>query len=67
MWQSARASTGSDRSRLQPPSAVSVAVERLEPAVVVEPDLPQRVEAVPLARHRHVLGAVEPQPDRDGR
>ena len=26
MWHSARACTGSDRSRLQPPSAVSVAV-----------------------------------------
>ncbi len=26
MWQSARACTGSDRSRLQPPSAVSVPV-----------------------------------------
>ena len=64
MWHSARACTGSDRSRLQPPSAVSVAVECLDPSVGVEPDLPERVESVPLARHGHVLGAVEPQPNR---
>ena len=64
MWHSALASTGSERSRLQPPSAVSVATSAREPAVRVEPDLPHRVEAVPLARHRHVLGAGEAQPDR---
>ncbi len=39
-------------------------VERLQPAVVVEAHPPLRVEAVPLAGHREVLGAVEPQPDR---
>ena len=65
MWHSARASTGSDRSRLHPPSEVSVASEREQPAVGVEADLRHvGVEAVPLAGHRHVLGAVEPQPDR---
>ena len=64
MWHSARACTGSDRSRLQPPSAVSVAGQRLDPAVGVEPDLPRGVEPVPLAGHRHVLRAVQPQPHR---
>ena len=64
MWHSARASTGSDRSRLQPPSEVSVASSAWQPAVVVEADPPLGVEAVPLAGHRHVLGAVQPQPDR---
>jgi hypothetical protein len=39
-------------------------VEGLEPAVAVEADPPLRVEPVPLARHRHVLVAAEPQPDR---
>ena len=64
MWHSARASTGSDRSRLQPPSAVSVASSACDQAVVVEADPPLGVEAVPLAGHGEVLGAVEPQPDR---
>ena len=64
MWHSARASTGSDRSRLQPPSAVRVASSAGEPAVVVEADPPLGVEAVPLAGHGQVLGAVQPQPDR---
>ena len=39
-------------------------LERLQPAVVVEADPPLGVEAVPLAGHRHVVGAAEPQPDR---
>ena len=64
MWHIARASTGSERSRLQPPSAVERRVERLQQAVVVEADPPGGVEAVPLAGHGHVLGAVEPQPHR---
>ena len=38
-------------------------LERDQPAVVVETDPPLGVEAVPLARHREVLGAVEPQSD----
>ena len=33
-------------------------------AVVVEPDLPLRMEGVALAGHRHVLGAGQPHPDR---
>ena len=39
-------------------------VERLQETVVVEADAPAGVEAVPLARHRHVLKAGEPQADR---
>ena len=39
-------------------------VERLQPAVVVEADPPLGVEAVPLAGHRHVLRAGQPQPHR---
>lgn len=39
-------------------------VEGLQPAVGVEAHPPLRVEAVPLARHRHVLVAGETQPDR---
>ena len=35
-----------------------------ESAVVVEPDLPRGMEAVPLAGHGEVVGAVEPDPDR---
>ena len=35
-----------------------------ESAVVVEPDLPRGVEAVPLAGHGEVVGAVEAHPDR---
>ena len=64
MWHSARASTGSDRSRLQPPSAVRVASRAWMTPVVVEADSPLGVEAVPLAGHGEVLGAVEAQPHR---
>ncbi len=39
-------------------------VQRLQVAVVVEADSPLRVEAVPLAGHRHVLRAGQPQPHR---
>ena len=63
MWHSALASTGSDRSRLQPPSAVSVAVSAWSLPSASNPTRHAGVEAVALARHRHVLGAVEPQPD----
>ena len=64
MWHSARASTGSERSRLQPPSAVSVASSARSLPSASNPTFHDRVEAVPLARHRHVLRAVEPQPHR---
>ena len=64
MWHSARASTGSDRSRLHPPSLVSVALSARIRLSCVESDLPRRVERVPLAGHRDVLGAVEPQQHR---
>ena len=56
------AETGSERSRLQPPSETSVASQREDAAVVVEPRLPRDVERMPLAGHRDVLRAVEPQP-----
>ena len=39
-------------------------VEREQPAVGVEADPPGGVEAVPLAGHRHVLGAGQPDPHR---
>ena len=39
-------------------------LERREAAVVVEADAPGGVEPVPLAGHRHVLLAGQPQPDR---
>ena len=39
-------------------------LEGLDPAVVVEADAPLGVEAVPLAGHGEVLGAVEAQPHR---
>ena len=64
MWHSARASTGSDRSRLQPPSEVSVASSACSRPSSSKPTRQLGVEAVPLAGHRHVLGAVEPQPHR---
>ena len=64
MWHSARASTGSDRSRLQPPSAVSVASSAWMRPSSSKPDLPLGVEPVPLAGHGEVLRAVEPQPHR---
>ena len=52
--------------QVQAPAAVGGerGVERLQPAVLVEGHPPRRVEAVPLAGHRHVLGAAEPQPHR---
>ena len=56
--------TGSERSRLHPPSDVRVASRRHQEAVVVERDPPLGVEAVPLAGHRHVLGPAQPQPNR---
>ena len=64
MWHSARASTGSDRSRLQPPLLTSVARSAQIRIVVVEPDLPAGQERVPLAGHGDVLGAVQPQAHR---
>ena len=53
-------------AQVEAPAAVGGerGVERLQPAVVVEPDPPLRMEAVPLAGHRHVLRAGQPQPDR---
>ena len=64
MWHRARAQHR--LGEVEAPAAVrgERGDERPEPAVRVEPDLPHRVEAVPLARHRHVLGAGEAQPDR---
>ena len=59
-----RASTGSDRSRLQPPSAVERRLEAGDLAAVVEADPPLGVEAVPLAGHRQILGPVQAQPNR---
>ena len=38
-------------------------VQRLQAAVAAQADAPLRVEAVPLARHRHVLRPVEPDAD----
>src|SRR3954454_6496637 len=73
MWHRARARTGSERSRLQPPSAVSVASRAWicpssskprTPPVLPDPPPPLGVEAVPLAAHGEVLGPVEPEPDR---
>ena len=64
MWHSARASTGSDRSRLQPPLLVSVARSAQIRLSSSKPDLPGGQERVPLAGHRDVLGAVQPQADR---
>ena len=64
MWHSARASTGSDRSRLQPPSAVRVASSACRRPSSSKPTRQSRVEAVPLAGHREVLRAVQPQPHR---
>ena len=64
MWQSARASTGSERSRLQPPSAYRCASSACSIPSSSKPTFHLRVEAVPLAGHRHVLRAVEPQPHR---
>jgi len=51
--------------QVQAPAAVGrqSCVQRLEAAVAVEADAPAGVEAVPLAGHRHVLRAVEPEPD----
>ncbi len=64
MWHSARASTGSDRSRLQPPSLVRVAFSAQSRLSASKPTSQLGVERVPLAGHRDVLGAVEPQQDR---
>ena len=64
MWHSARASTGSDRSRLQPPLLVSVARSAHSRLSASKPDLPGGEERVPLAGHGDVLGAVEPQAHR---
>ena len=64
MWQSARLSTGSDRSRHHPPSAVRVASSARMPPSVVEARAPRDVERMPLAGHRDVLRAVQPQAHR---
>ena len=64
MWHSARASTGSDRSRLQPPLLVSVARSAQIRLSASKPTSQVGQERVPLAGHRDVLGAVEPQADR---
>ena len=64
MWHSARDRTGSERSRLQPPSAVKVASRATMRPLVVEPDPPVGVEPMALARHGQVLRAVQPDPDR---
>ena len=52
--------------QVQAPPAVTGqrGLQRPDPVVGVEPDLPGRVERVPLAGHRDVLGAVEPQQHR---
>ena len=52
--------------QVQAPAAVGGQrrLERLDQAVVVEADPPLGVEAVALAAHGQVLGAVQPQPDR---
>ena len=52
--------------QVQAPPAVAGQrrLERLDPVVLVEADLPGGVERVPLAGHRDVLGAVQPQQHR---
>ena len=61
-WQSARPITGSERSRLQPPSEVSVVARAMMRPSSSNPAFHVDVERMPLAGHREVLRAVEPQP-----
>jgi hypothetical protein len=60
----ARPMTGSERSRLQPPSAVSVVASAMMRPSSSNPGRPGRVERMPLAGHREVLRAVEAQAHR---
>ena len=56
--------TGSERSRLHPPSDVRVASRASRSPSSSNADPPLGVEAVPLAGHRHVLGPAQPQANR---